>query len=133
MRSRFAIVLVALTLAASLSATAGCTRPPTSAQPGAWTPAQTPEGALTNGEISAFLALDVESEWVYGGNEPNQDLAKIVDTAIRIARAKPDAEIAETARTPRQALGDAAGNIARAYPELSKKLELALETLPPQK
>jgi hypothetical protein len=70
---------------------------------------------------------------VYEGNEPNQDLTKIVDTAIRIAREKPDAAIAETARTPRQALGDAAGNIAKAYPELSKKLELAVETLPPQK
>lgn len=123
MRSRFAIVLVALALAASMSAIAGCTGPTTSVQQG-------PEVALANGEISVFLMLDVESEWVSKGNEPNYDLAKIVDESIRIAREKPDADIAGTGRTPRQALGDAAGNIAKAYPELSKKLELAVETLP---
>jgi len=57
------------------------------------------------------------------------------DSVIAIARKKPDAVYTSNKgdRTMRQVLGDNAATLAEGEPAISKELELALETLPPQK
>jgi hypothetical protein len=62
----------------------------------------------------------------------NADLDKSADRVIAIAREKPDAVFSsdDGSRTMRQVLGDTAAKLSTNHAAVSKRLELAVETLP---
>lgn len=118
MKQVLALTLLAL-VALSIIQIAGCTAKST----------LTPKEGVMVAEFELDAAKTVVDGSRYG------QLLKSVDKVLTLARKKPDAiyETSNEKRTMRQVLSDGASTLAGYQGELSKKLELAVETLPPQK